>query len=268
VRLGPVAGLLAMLATLAVASAAALSVDSGRLSTFVVEATVPIPTATPTPTETPTATATNSPTPTATSTPTPAVTNTATSTPTTTSTPTATATPTFSPTPTATPRPPYIMRSSTLSLCTPAGTIGSVGNDLRPATAAATQATRAGSPNTTNQIYFAFTTLLSDPGLSDWSAGNYVVRLNVTDQQGQVLAYRVQILRVSAACGTVAVLGTSGSQVGVGQKTFTVPAGASTGAATDRLQVRVLVDTGGGGTTTRQLTIELNTSASSITVPW
>jgi hypothetical protein len=129
--------------------------------------------------------------------------------------------------------------------------------------------TNSGPANTANSVYFAFTTDAGEPNRTTWDAGTYTVTLNVTSQQGQALDYEVQLLRVDSTCGASTVLATSGEQTGTGIKTFTLSGvAASTGAASDRLQVRVLVDTGGGSATARQLQISVNTADSTVVTPW
>jgi len=117
-------------------------------------------------------------------------------------------------------------------------------------------------------VAFAFTT---DPGqvnLSDWGTGSYSVELNVTTAGGQVSGYRAQLLRVNSACGTVATLGTSANQSGIGLKTFTFSNIASTGSTSDRLQVRILASAGNGGDAARTMSIQVNTTDSELRAPW
>ena len=119
-----------------------------------------------------------------------------------------------------------------------------------------------------NAPTFAFTT---DPGqinFSDWSNGTYTVELNVTTAGAQVLGYNAQLVRVNSACGTVATLATSTSQSGVGLKSFTFTNVSSNGAASDRLQVRILVTAGNGGDAARTMTLQVNTTDSEVRAPF
>ena len=220
------------------------------------------------------------PTPTASATPPVAPSPTRTSTPSRTPTPTATApapsptrsstpsrTPTRTPTPTATPTAcsggtTYVERSLK-SGCVPAA--GNKGNQLTSTTAGGATLSRSIAANTT-EVSFAFTG--SSSNLADWGSGTYTVELNVTTAKSSVTGYQAQLVRVNSSCGVVTTLATSSSQSGTGLKTFTFPSVASSGAPTDRLQVRILGSAGSGSGGNRTLTIKVNTTDSEVHVPW
>lgn len=220
--------------------------------------------ATLTPTNTPTSTRTPPPTTSATSTPTQTPTRTPSNTPTLTRTPTNPPTPTITPTPTiCTAGTTYIERDLA-SDCLAAA--GGTGNQLTLATAGPVSLSRTFSPNTTDVVGLAFTAGSSNVG--NWGAGTYTVELNVTAAGGGITGYKVQLVRVSSSCGLVTTLATSSSQVGTGLKTFTFPSISSSGASSDRLQVRVLVSASGGSRPSRTLSVRVNTTDSEVHVPW
>jgi hypothetical protein len=228
-----------------------------------------LPTATPTNTPivspTPTSTRTTTSTPAPTSTPTSA---TPTRTPSRTPTPTATTSRTPTPTATATAAPctagtTYIERDL-VSSCVPAA--GTKGNQLTLATAAAASLSESIAPNTTDEVSFAFTA--SSSNVAGWGTGTYTVELNVTSAGASVTGYKAQLVRVNANCGVVTTLATSSSQSGAGIKTFTFTNVSSSGAATDRLQVRILGSAKNGSRASRTSTIQVNTTNSEVHVPW
>jgi hypothetical protein len=185
-------------------------------------------------------------------------------------TPTRTPTPTNTPTrtPTATPTActggtTYIERNL-VSSCVAAA--GKTGNQLTVATAAAASLSRTISPNTTDEISFAFTA--GSANLASWGAGAYSVELNVTAAGASVTGYKIQLVRVNSSCGAVTTLAISSSQSGTGLKTFTVTGIPSSGASTDRLQVRVLGSAGSGARANRALSIQVNTKDAEVLVPW
>jgi len=208
-----------------------------------------------------------------TATPTPTSTRTNTSTPTSTPTSIPSATPTRTPTPTATATATpctagttYIERDL-VSSCLPAA--GAKGNQLTLATAAAASLSDTIASNTTDEVSFAFTTGSSN--VAAWGAGTYTVELNVTSTGASVTGYKAQLVRVNSNCGVVTTLATSPSLSGGGggTKAFTFPnVSSSSGASTDRLQVRILGSAKNGSRASRTSTIQVNTTASEVHVPW
>jgi len=216
------------------------------------------------PTATPVTTPTVSPTPTRTAT----VTPTRTVTPIPTATPTSTPSRTPTPTATATATPctggtTYVERDL-VSTCVPAA--GTKGNQLTLATAAAASLSETIAPNTTDEISFAFTA--SSSNVASWGTGTYTVELNVTSVGASVTGYKAQLVRVNSTCGVVTTLATSSIQSGVGIKTFTFTNVASSGASTDRLQVRILGSAKNGSRASRTSTIQVNTTDAEVRVPW
>ena len=205
----------------------------GALSTATPTATsAPSTTQTPTRTSTPTRMPTNPPT----STPTNIPTNTPTRTPSSTATRTPTFTPTASATATACTAGTTYVERDLVSSCLPAA--GSTGGQLTLITAAAGSLSEAIAPNAADEISLAFTTGSSN--IASWGGGSYTVELYVTAAGASVTGYKAQLVRVNSSCGVVTTLATSSSQSGTGLKTFTFTSIASSGASTDRLQVRIL----------------------------
>jgi hypothetical protein len=155
-------------------------------------------------------------------------------------------------------------------VATGCGPEGATNFTLGTTTAAAATHTESGPAGAVDDVYFTFT---SDAvNQTNWAAGNYIVELDITGMGGQVQEYRVQLVRVSSTCGLVGVIGTAAAyQDGTGMKTFMVAGAASTGAATDRLQLRVLVNVGPGnaqGGAARELDLGMNTGNSEVITPW
>jgi len=151
--------------------------------------------------------------------------------------------------------------------CVPAGG-GTTGQKLLASTSAPAGITATIARQASDVVAFAFTT---DPGqitFSDWGTGAYTVELNVTAAGGQVLGYKAQLVRVNSACNLVATLATSASQSGVGLRSFIFTNVSSTGSASDRLQVRILVTASNGGDAARTMTIQVNTTDSEVKAPW
>ena len=151
-----------------------------------------------------------------------------------------------------------------MSGCVPAA--GGTGNQLALTTATAAGLTEAISPNTTDEVTFAFTA--GSANLASWGSGDYTVELNVTSAGSSVSGYKAQLVRVSSACGVVGTLATSASQSGTGLKAFTFTGISSAGAATDQLQVRILGSARTGSRANRTLSIQVNTTSSEVRVPW
>ena len=157
----------------------------------------------------------------------------------------------------------YIERDLTSS-CVPAG--ATTGNQLASATAATATLSATVSPNTVDAIAFAFTA--ASANRADWGTGSYTVELNVTAVGSSIPGYQVQLVRTNSSCGDAPPLATSASQSGTGLKTFTFTGVSSVGAATDRLQVRVLASATGGSKGSRTLSIQVNTTNAEVRVPW
>lgn len=119
--------------------------------------------------------------------------------------------------------------------------------------------------SSTDVVAISWTTVSGEPGYLDWPNGNYIVSLDV--RRAAVDSYKLQLVRVSSGCTVQETLGTSGSLTGTGVKELVLSGiDPSSGADTDRFQLRVLA-TNSSPSATKRLSASI-TEQSYIRGPW
>src|SRR5262249_49486676 len=136
------------------------------------------------------------------------------------------------------------------------------GHQLLSTTGTGAQLTRVVPASAADEVTFAFTA--DSSSLADWGTGQYVVGLNVITKDGPV-SYKVQLVRVAANCGAATVLATTAAQTGIGLQSFVFTGVSSSGAASDRLQLRILGSATNG--TNRNFTIQVNDTNAVVGLP-